>query len=121
MAMGFCESALSVGYVLGPMMAGFAAKALGFAAPFLISGGIALAFCPVPFLLLPQGTDPSNGFNSVFNAGLIPRRVLLRCDDISPSWRMLMCYVLTRGYMLPHDRLRMVTFVMVLPVGCPPC
>ncbi|KAK9867466.1 hypothetical protein WJX84_001884 [Apatococcus fuscideae] len=52
-AMGLLESALSLGWVIGPVTGGFAADIGGFGLPFFLSGGAALVFCPILLWLLP--------------------------------------------------------------------
>lgn len=54
-AMGLLESALSLGWVIGPVTGGFAADVGGFGLPFFLSGGAALVFCPILCWLLPAG------------------------------------------------------------------
>lgn len=54
-AMGLLESALSLGWVIGPVTGGFAADIGGFGLPFFLSGGAALVFCPILCWLLPAG------------------------------------------------------------------
>ncbi len=53
--MGLLESALSLGWVIGPVTGGFAADIGGFGLPFFLSGGAALVFCPILLWLLPTG------------------------------------------------------------------
>ena len=53
--MGLLESALSLGWVIGPVTGGFAADIGGFGLPFFLSGGAALVFCPILSWLLPAG------------------------------------------------------------------
>ena len=54
-AMGISESFLSLGWIVGPLLGGYAADVAGFACPFLLTGGLALLATPVLYFLMPEG------------------------------------------------------------------
>ena len=54
-AMGISESFLSLGWIVGPLLGGYAADVAGFACPFLFTGGLALLATPVLYFLMPDG------------------------------------------------------------------
>ena len=54
-AMGISESFLSLGWIVGPLLGGYTADVAGFAAPFLLTGGLALLATPVLYFLMPEG------------------------------------------------------------------
>jgi MFS family permease len=54
-AMGITESFLSLAWVIGPMLGGFAADAAGFAAPFVLTALLALLSAPILAWLMPAG------------------------------------------------------------------
>ena len=58
-AMGISESFLSLGWIVGPLVGGYAADVAGFAAPFILTGGLALLATPVLYFLMPAGEMPS--------------------------------------------------------------
>ena len=58
-AMGISESFLSLGWIVGPLLGGYAADAAGFAAPFILTGGLALLATPVLYFLMPAGDIPT--------------------------------------------------------------
>ena len=55
-AMGISESFLSLGWIVGPLLGGYTADVAGFAAPFILTGGLALLATPVLYFLMPEGT-----------------------------------------------------------------
>ncbi len=54
-AMGISESFLSLGWIFGPVLGGYAADLAGFAAPFLLTAALALACAPLLAWLMPAG------------------------------------------------------------------
>ncbi len=54
-AMGISESFLSLGWIVGPLLGGYTADVAGFAAPFILTGGLALLATPVLYFLMPEG------------------------------------------------------------------
>ena len=54
-AMGITESFLSLAWVIGPLLGGYAADLAGFAAPFLLTAALALLFTPALAWLMPAG------------------------------------------------------------------
>ena len=57
--MGISESFLSLGWIVGPLVGGYAADVAGFAAPFILTGGLALLATPVLYFLMPTSEMPS--------------------------------------------------------------
>lgn len=51
---------LSIGWVVGPVVGGYAAQLAGFGAPFFITAALAFACYPALFCLMPRGkkTNP---------------------------------------------------------------
>ena len=58
-AMGISESFLSLGWIVGPLVGGYAADVAGFAAPFVLTGSLALLATPVLYFLMPASETPS--------------------------------------------------------------
>ncbi|CAL8472291.1 g11833 [Coccomyxa elongata] len=56
-AMGIQESVLSIGWVVGPVVGGYAAQLAGFGAPFFITAALAFACYPALFCLMPRGKE----------------------------------------------------------------
>ena len=56
--MGISESFLSLGWIVGPLVGGYAADVAGFAAPFILTGGLALLATPVLYFLMPASQPP---------------------------------------------------------------
>lgn len=54
-AMGISESFLSLGWIVGPLLGGYAADIAGFAAPFILTGGLAFLATPVLYFMMPAG------------------------------------------------------------------
>ncbi len=54
-AMGISESFLSLGWIVGPLLGGYAADVAGFAAPFILTGALAFLATPVLYFLMPAG------------------------------------------------------------------
>ena len=54
-AMGITESFLSLAWVIGPLLGGYAADVAGFAAPFVLTALLALLSAPVLAWLMPPG------------------------------------------------------------------
>lgn len=53
--MGITESFLSLAWVIGPLLGGYANDLAGFAAPFLLTAALALAFAPALAWIMPPG------------------------------------------------------------------
>ena len=64
-AMGISESFLSLGWIVGPLLGGYAADIAGFAAPFILTGSIAFLATPVLYFMMPAGVPLA--FSSALN------------------------------------------------------
>ncbi|KAK9905907.1 hypothetical protein WJX75_008740 [Coccomyxa subellipsoidea] len=53
--MGIAESFLSLGWIVGPLVGGYAAHIAGFAAPFVLTAGLTFLTVPILVLLMPGG------------------------------------------------------------------
>lgn len=49
------ESVLSIGWVVGPVVGGYAAQLAGFGAPFFITAALAFTCYPALCVLMPRG------------------------------------------------------------------
>jgi MFS family permease len=49
------ESVLSIGWVIGPVVGGYAAQFGGFGAPFFITAALAFVCYPALFCIMPRG------------------------------------------------------------------
>ena len=54
-AMGISESFLSLGWIIGPLLGGYAADVAGFAAPFVLTAVLAFLSVPLLLFLMPPG------------------------------------------------------------------
>ncbi|CAL8472021.1 g11563 [Coccomyxa elongata] len=52
--MGIAESFLSLGWIVGPLVGGYAAQVAGFAAPFFLTAAVTFLTVPVLIFLMPQ-------------------------------------------------------------------
>ncbi len=55
--MGIAESFLSLGWIVGPLVGGYAAQVAGFAAPFFLTAAVTFLTVPVLIFLMP-GSKP---------------------------------------------------------------
>ncbi len=53
--MGIAESFLSLGWIVGPLVGGYAAHIAGFAAPFVLTAALTFLTVPVLIILMPGG------------------------------------------------------------------
>lgn len=53
--MGIAESFLSLGWIVGPLVGGYAAQMAGFAAPFVLTACLTFLTVPVLIILMPKG------------------------------------------------------------------
>ncbi|KAK9905881.1 hypothetical protein WJX75_008082 [Coccomyxa subellipsoidea] len=60
-AMGIQESVLSIGWVVGPVVGGYAAQLAGFGAPFFITAALAFTCYPALCVLMPRGKEADMG------------------------------------------------------------
>lgn len=62
---------LSIGWVVGPVVGGYAAQLAGFGAPFFITAALAFACYPALFCLMPRGRSPPNPSSSCMRVGAL--------------------------------------------------
>lgn len=82
-AMGISESFLSLGWIVGPLLGGYTADVAGFAAPFILTGGLALLATPVLYFLMPEGVPPTEVVPSRWPMRLFSRQT--RAVPYQPS------------------------------------